>query len=483
MRKRFAYMGKLFKKIGIVATAIAILRAAWGVVSHIGNFQTLWGLVKDWPTYLKYAALVVGSVWFPVAIAVLCLIAWWLLSIKERRKEEKQRGLMQPQSSESNRHRIIDGIRTDAGQYYSQLQIACDSSVEGCVVEAQWTINHEPLPVKFFRVAVNAVGKDQSIKHCTGFLRRIEKDGKTKWGGNNAQLTFAQGEEPDALSKTIRHPVPEYLDILVVTSRNQISPGTKPSANFRGWPFVPRMDEIFSEIGEYVLTVAITGDGVPTVTALLKFTWTQNWQTAALTLIPKASIQPAPRLTNPEIELQSDPLQVEALQASPRTENKTQLGWTMKGKPTFHGDCILSIQNPNLTQGITGVGFRLLSIKPALLSARGFDPMTEDQTLRCIKFPIDDIRDNILRGGQKGHVRVFTATRKPFAEPQILENITVQFGGEWPIESRKEFTPQSEHILSVEASGDGLQTTVTQFKASFSAKREEPVFTLTKLPE
>jgi hypothetical protein len=120
-------------------------------------------------------------------------------------------------------------------------------------------------------------------------------------------LTFAQGEEPDALSKTIRHPVPEYLDVLVVTSRNEIFPGTKPSTKFRGWPFVPRMDEIFSEIGEYVLTVAITGDGVPTETALLKFTWTQNWQTAALTLITESSLQPAPQLkTNLEIQLESE---------------------------------------------------------------------------------------------------------------------------------------------------------------------------------
>jgi hypothetical protein len=52
-----------------------------------------------------------------------------------------------------------------------KLQIACSPTIEGCVVEALWTTNHEPLPVKFFRVAVNAVGKHQTIKNCTGFFK------------------------------------------------------------------------------------------------------------------------------------------------------------------------------------------------------------------------------------------------------------------------------------------------------------------------
>jgi hypothetical protein len=146
--------------------------------------------------------------------------------------------------------------------------------------------------VNFFRIAVSAVGGDQSVKNCTGFLRRIEKNEKTKWGGNNAQLTFAQGEEPDALSKVVRHPVPEYLDVLVVTSRNQIFPGTKSNTGIRSWPFVPGMDEIFSESGDYLLTIAITGDDVPTITALLNFTWTHNWQTAVLALIPESTLAP-----------------------------------------------------------------------------------------------------------------------------------------------------------------------------------------------
>jgi len=102
------------------------------------------------------------------------------------------------------------------------------------------------------------------------------------------------------MSKTIRYPVAEYLDVLAITSRNQVFPRTKPTIGLRLWPFVPSMDEIFSEIGDYLLKVVITGDGVvPPITALLKFTWTKNWQTSLLALIPESSVQSTPSVQEP----------------------------------------------------------------------------------------------------------------------------------------------------------------------------------------
>ena len=187
-----------------------------------------------------------------------------------------------------------------------KLQIACGPNIEGSVAQAWWTINGEPLPVNFFRVVVNATQESQLVKNCTGFLTRIEKDGNTKWGGNNAQVTFAQAEEPDALSKTIRYPLAEYLDVLAVTSRNQVFPGTKPTIGLRLWPFVPTMDEIFSWLGNYLITVVITGDGVcaDPITAHLKFNWTGNWETAALTLIQESPVVQISRIR----ELEHKPL-------------------------------------------------------------------------------------------------------------------------------------------------------------------------------
>jgi hypothetical protein len=156
-----------------------------------------------------------------------------------------------------------------------KLKIACGPNVNGCSVLAKW----QP-PARFWRLAVKTECL-KSVTNCKGFLTRIDKDGENKWGDESQQLTFSQGEDPDALSKTVYNKVPAFLDVLVLTSNNEIIPGTKD----RKWPYVASMRDIFSEPGQYILTVAVTGDGSPTINALLSFNWTGYWQTSQLTLI------------------------------------------------------------------------------------------------------------------------------------------------------------------------------------------------------
>jgi hypothetical protein len=45
------------------------------------------------------------------------------------------------------------------------------------------------------------------------------------------------------------------------------------------------LHEIFSEVGDYVLTVVVTGDVISSQTSFLRFNWTKNWQTSFLTLL------------------------------------------------------------------------------------------------------------------------------------------------------------------------------------------------------
>src|SRR5882724_967454 len=159
-----------------------------------------------------------------------------------------------------------------------RFRISCHSDIEGCVKQARFT--SEGLLTNFFRVKVEAEGGN--IQNCTGFLTRIERNGKSTWGGDSAKLTFAQGEDPDTFSKIIRSNVAQFLDVLAVTSRNEMYPGTFIAPYGRIWPYAIPLTDIFSEPGDYMLTVAVTGDDIPTETAILKFTWTQNWQTTAL---------------------------------------------------------------------------------------------------------------------------------------------------------------------------------------------------------
>jgi hypothetical protein len=255
--------------------AIAVKLFVW-FLNAVGYMQTL-EQIAGWIPWHKINE---SSWWIAPIVCVVCLI-FFLLAQKW------------PAMGNGAADSVIES---------SLLKIECGPKIEGSQAQAWWTINGEPMPVNFFRIVVNATEESQLVKNCTGFLTRIEKDKKTKFGGNNAQLTFAPGEEPDALSKTIRYPVAEYLDVLVVTSRNQIFPGTKPGIGLRLWPFVPSMDEIFSWLGEYLITVVITGDGViPPITAVLKFNWTGNWETAALTLI-RESLEQADERDDGEVK-------------------------------------------------------------------------------------------------------------------------------------------------------------------------------------
>jgi hypothetical protein len=421
-----------------------------------------------------------------------------------------------------------------------KLTITCGPIVEGSVAQAWWTINGEPTPVNFFRVVVNATEESQLVKNCTGFLTRIEKDGKTKWGGNNAQLTFAQGEEPDALSKTIRYPVPEYLDVLAVTSRNQIFPGTKPGIGLRLWPFVPALDQIFSQIGDYLLTVVITGDGVvPAVTALLKFTWLEDLETAALTLIPE-SRPDDPYYVDPPSEIPQLKARREKLKNL--LDKKERLA-TAKSSPGFDMDAarrrnekfiaevradierlegerskpvaIITESSPkgfqiealppvpdvlNLTQHTWHEGAKIMFTGDAVLGvtnrllAQGIDlvsfrllsispPMKalkahKPSTLDAALKRIDFSEDipATLVAGKTNDVRLFKATR-PFSA-NSLKDISIEFYGNWPEGYYSVFTPSERHELTVEVTGKGVSREEATFQLRFSYKETEPVFSI-----
>ncbi len=162
----------------------------------------------------------------------------------------------------------------------SKLKIECGPNIEGCVATAMW---RDPagaaMPVRFLRIAVFT--DSPSITGCKGFLTRIESGGKKRWGGESAPLTFAPGEADDALLKTIYSKVPAFLDVLAVTSAGDIHVCTKG----RQWLYLPGLHQIFSEVGDYVVTVVVTGDGISSETSFLRFNWTGNWQTSFLTLI------------------------------------------------------------------------------------------------------------------------------------------------------------------------------------------------------
>lgn len=173
-----------------------------------------------------------------------------------------------------------------------KLKFSCGKNVAGCFIPT--TVNHAilisngttqhivPAPVKmnYFRVAVETDGAT-AVSGCCGTVKLIKKNDVVKMGGENLQLTFAPGSDSDATAKTIRDKDTAYLDVLTITEKNDIIITTK---NFQ-YPNSIDFRSLFKEIGEYVLTIIVSGNDIVSSTVELNFNWTGDWQTAEVSCL------------------------------------------------------------------------------------------------------------------------------------------------------------------------------------------------------
>lgn len=152
-----------------------------------------------------------------------------------------------------------------------KLKLHCETSIPGCVVpnSCQGGVN------LFYRLAVSS-DCESILENCQGRLIEIRRalESVPIWSGDTAILTFAPGEKPDSESKTIHPHVTVHLDVLMVL----LGPvgnfiGLFPGTRDRQWRLVPPLADIFNAHGQYILTIEIVGDHMPTITRELEFTW------------------------------------------------------------------------------------------------------------------------------------------------------------------------------------------------------------------
>jgi len=146
------------------------------------------------------------------------------------------------------------------------------------------------MPVRFLHPVVSI--DSGTIRNCTGYLQRVKKN-DNEWTIGD-QLTFSSSSKPRGeLTKTLHHEARARLDVLVITSGQEI----RVCNEERDWRRWPSLRDIFAEIGDYLLEVAIVGEGVALQTFTLRFEWTGDWQTSFLH--GDAPTQPINRLPNP----------------------------------------------------------------------------------------------------------------------------------------------------------------------------------------
>lgn len=163
-----------------------------------------------------------------------------------------------------------------------KFKISCSREMTGCHVpndNGQWSIR---------RIQVVA-DCESAIKNCQGHLIKVEKDGVAVFSHDTLALPFAKQEAIDSLAKTLHPHIPEYLDVLCWFNPGNI-------VHFATKPPMPALDHkreyVFSDDGEYILTIGITGVGisgenVPPETIELKFDWKCPYESSTLETIPK----------------------------------------------------------------------------------------------------------------------------------------------------------------------------------------------------
>jgi hypothetical protein len=128
----------------------------------------------------------------------------------------------------------------------------------------------------FYQVRVDLLGKG-SVQNCRARLLKIQRAEDVRWDGQAIELAFSPSDAPDAFSKTLNDGVPEFIDVVILSSDGDLVLGNKGWQ----WTYLPPLQEIFNERGEYFITIALRGGSGATCEARLRFVW-KEWNTSIL---------------------------------------------------------------------------------------------------------------------------------------------------------------------------------------------------------
>lgn len=154
-----------------------------------------------------------------------------------------------------------------------KFQIACGKNIPGCAVNSPRNNS------RFLRLLVKT-DCVTAVHKCRGYLSKIEKGRVVLFDYGRRDLPFSPSEAEDSLEKTIFPNAPYHLDVLTIADGNVYIcvKGGMPASNTDGKP-------LFHDYGEYLLTVGVCGENVPTQIVKLKFSVNENWTENTLEMV------------------------------------------------------------------------------------------------------------------------------------------------------------------------------------------------------
>lgn len=208
------------------------------------------------------------SYWFAI-IPVSLWLMWFIYHVLKAPYEIYKTQFKEHKDQAEELQHEVDLLRE---KLKPKFTLSCKKDITGCAITAP------DGSYKFFRLRVETDCVN-GIEGCKGHLIKIEKDGFTVYDHDAVELPFARAEEIDSLSKTLFPDNPYFLDVLVTHNpTNTVLFATK--GHFRAWD--QNQQYIFSKTGKFILTVAVSGRGVPTAITKLQFDWNGQWSNATI---------------------------------------------------------------------------------------------------------------------------------------------------------------------------------------------------------
>jgi hypothetical protein len=187
-----------------------------------------------------------------------------------------------------------------AWKNFPRFKLTCRKDIELCATPKIADV------ARYFRMRVvtNCIN---GIEQCCGNLEKIEKDGVLVFQGDATELPFSKPENRDTFYIHMKPDIDYWLDVLVVfihrfteeelrtfsicNDYTRTPLPIRPDNVFIATkqPYTPPNDinrqYIFRQAGEYILYVSVSGKGVPTAKAKLKFTWTGKANDSTIEMI------------------------------------------------------------------------------------------------------------------------------------------------------------------------------------------------------
>jgi hypothetical protein len=245
--------GKPLRIVGKWLLAWGILKAAWDVIGHIGNVQTLWdmisGAVQYWPAGMRGLVWVATSWWFPLIASMGCLLFWRFLS-----KTPPQPSIVKPDSS--------------------RIRISCGKSVEKSVVSADGEM--------WYRARLD-LESGEAIPDLEAIVTDLWEDEQKVRLQENLVLTMHPGMlapyPTDRNMRTLTDGCPEFVDVI------RVGPDRIAHFPLKFYPRAVDHAKLLTPQHAYKMTVAIRSPVHQTLICAFEFEWTGDTDTSDIRLL------------------------------------------------------------------------------------------------------------------------------------------------------------------------------------------------------